>query len=344
MTRAANLAEAAGSGFAFRNRIINGAMQFWQRGTGPTLVHAGSVFVADRWGTNQYQQGRHQRAAVTSPPTGLNAKYALQVGSSTTTEVSTGTRMVASQMVESVNCQDLAGQKVTVSCWIKFSSATFNSVTNAGPSSAFGNFGLSIWFITSTTDAPSGSTSADSAASTYLYNGSLPTTWTQITLTATVPAGTNNLSVRCGFDYLGSTATADQNFYHITQVQLEAGSTATPFEFRQYGTELALCQRYYEQSPNLTTYINAATRIAFATNYLLGTQWIVPKRATPSVVLYSRIGTANKVSNISNGADVGSTVTPNNTSTVGFHIAVDTGALFTVGAGYEYNYIANAEL
>ena len=244
MTRAANLAEAAGSGFAFRNRIINGAMQFWQRGTGPTLVNAGSVFVADRWGTNQYQQGRHQRAAVTSPPTGLNAKYALQVGSSTTTEGSTGTRMVASQTVESVNCQDLAGQKVTVSCWVKFSSATFNSVTNTG-NSAFGNFGLSIWFITSTTDAPSGSTGADSVAATYLYNGSLPTTWTQMTFTATVPAGTNNLSVRCGFDYLGSTATADQNFYHITQVQLEAGSTATPFEFRQYGTELALCQRYF---------------------------------------------------------------------------------------------------
>lgn len=249
MTRAANLAEAAGSGFAFRNRIINGRFDIWQRGTSAVLISDANPFLADRWGANQFQQGRHQKVAVTSPPSGLNAKYALQVGSSTTAEASGGTRMVASQTIESVNCQDLAGQQVTFSFWVKFNSATFNSVANSG-NSAFGNFTSAIAFFTSTTDAASRTTGPDSSVLASLINGALPTTWTKVTLTATVPSGTNNILARVGFDYQGSTSSADQNFYHITQVQLEPGTIATPFEFRPYGAELALCQRYFQYDTN----------------------------------------------------------------------------------------------
>ena len=292
-----------------RNRIINGNFEFWQRGTSVTLVPNTLRWLADRWTAAGYQQGRHQRVSISSPPSGLSSRYALRVGSSTTAEAAGGTRMASRQKIESVNCYDLAGKKVTLSFWIKFSSATFSSVSNTGQS-AYGDFYYTLMYNTTTTDSDAGQDVAgDSSSFLGITNGSFPTTWTRYTLTATVPAGCNNISINFQFGYLGSTSSADTNFYDIAQVQLEEGSIATPFERRLYGTELSLCQRYFCKTFPMTTAPaqNAGTSGAVlqqssGSNNAFGTQFQwrfpVPMRVTPNITTYNPSAAANTFRNL----------------------------------------------
>jgi len=231
------------SNMAGRNRIINGNFEIWQRGnTSRTFGSAGN-YSADRWCRSGYQSAAHELVTISSPVVGMTSRYALKSSTVTTAEIAGGSRMQVSQKIESVNCYDLAGQNVTFSFWIRFSSATISSSTGA-----FGDFQSAIQYNTSTTDASAVSDLGDGTIGiNFIANGSLPTTWTKFSTTALVPASTKNLTVRFQFSNVGNTASAGSEWFEIAEVQLEAGSVATPFEHRQYGTELALCQRYYWQ-------------------------------------------------------------------------------------------------
>jgi hypothetical protein len=116
------------------------------------------------------------------------------------------------------------------------------------PTSALGDFRITVGSTSATADAAFATTdyTASGGTSTSIAQGSLPTTWTKITNTYTVPTNTNNIAVVVTFDGLPDAGTGD--WYEISQVQVEVGSTATPFEQRSIGTELALCERYYETS------------------------------------------------------------------------------------------------
>ena len=133
-------------------------------------------------------------------------------------------------------------------------------------------------------------------------------------------------------------------------MQLERGSIATPFEFRHIGTELLLCQRYYET----TSYPNSTTNHDITTTFVAtvlpggtsttGFKYLVAKRAVPTVTLYGRSNTAGKVTRVSDGADVSG-----GTSSVGNHgstgvWAVNMPSTQTVGAGIEIAWNASAEL
>jgi hypothetical protein len=83
------------------------------------------------------------------------------------------------------------------------------------------------------------------------------------------------------------------NVFYITGVQLEAGTTASPFEYRQYGTELALCQRYYQKLAGFTGVGGSATDLALSIPFTL------PMRSSPSVgqtgvLTVEDIGTADR--------------------------------------------------
>jgi hypothetical protein len=248
MTSAVTLAQSASAGntLNFKNRLINGDFEFWQRGTAQVFITAG-VYLADRWTCMGFQQARHQRVSVTSPVTGMTARFAMRVSSSPNSDNgSGGTRMDLSQKIENLNCYDLAGQTITYSYWIRFSSATFSSITNA-TQSAFGSFNSYIQSSTANTDAI---TSTDSIGTvngqSVIANGSLPTIWTKITRTETIPSNANNVSLRLQMQQLGSTTNPGDNWYEVTELQLELGSAATAMDHRPYPVELMLCQRYFQ--------------------------------------------------------------------------------------------------
>lgn len=277
-----------------KNFLINGGFDHFQRGTASQRIQAGQWW-ADRWTPGLFQVGRHQRVALGYVNSELNSPYALRVGSSNLTEDSNGTRMKAAQTIESSNSLPLAGKKVTLSYWVKFSSATFTSISNlaGGGNSSFSNFNPYIAYYTSTTDGATGSTFPDSSTGSPIVNGSLPTTWTKYTITGTVPTNAKNVGVVFEFGTLGSTTTSDALFYDIAQVQLEIGSVATTFSRAggSIGAELALCQRYYCKmggdsafgiiGPGIATNTNSA---AFIVNLP------VPMRVSPNITEYSTLG------------------------------------------------------
>jgi hypothetical protein len=254
----------SGSAMGMRNRIINGDMRIWQRGTS----FSGTVYAADRW---QCVYGTSPTIAQTSDvPTGY--QYALNFSGSGFTTIS--------QKIESLNCYGLSGQTVTISFWAKQPSGS-----NA--------LGIALYYPT----AVDNYTSTTIIASTTVTPTS---TWAQYTYTvSSLPANVLN-----GLQLAFNGANASSNFY-ITGVQLETGSVATPFERRLYGQELALCQRYYENSYDTGTAVatnigndsQSRHTIAVVSNskaWSIGTPYKVKKRTNPSVTLYNRAGTSGQ--------------------------------------------------
>jgi hypothetical protein len=269
-----------------RNVIINGDFKVWQRGTAVQSNAGQGAYAADRWcGAHQYQNSRTQRTSISSAPSGLLSQYALRSSSSTTAQVANGTRMRIAQKLESLNSYGLRGQQVTLSFWVRFSNATVSSINNSagGGSSAYGNFGYSIGSYTSTTDSATNTSAADSATTASITNGSLPTTWTKYTLTGTISSTANNVDVVFGFVSLGSTTSADTEWFELAQIQLEAGAVATPFEFEDYGVTLAKCQRYFQSYLNSRYDLysqRSGDEVKSAT-----LQFITTFRTTPTVTL-----------------------------------------------------------
>lgn len=213
-----------------RNRIINGAMQIWQRGTSNTGTPSTVCTTADRWAFYSPSSSMTSSQS-TSAPTGFQYSLKVQRPASAVTT----TAIYAYQVVESVNMLDMAGQTVTLSFWAK-AGANFSPVGNVF--TAVINTGT-----VADQGAASGLGGWTGAATPGVLNQTLTTTWTNYSVTCVIPANALELDVVFYYNPTG-TAGADDAFY-ITGVQLEVGSVATPFERRLYGQELALCQRYF---------------------------------------------------------------------------------------------------
>jgi hypothetical protein len=137
-------------------------------------------------------------------------------------------------------------------------------------------------------------------------------------------------------------------------VQLELGSIATPFERRQFGTELQYCQRYYQSSYPQGTAAgtadgNGINFVATGTNRLVGASSLaVIMRAAPNpVVIYDpgATNTTNQVRNQSNGAVAVTSPAFNSNTTYAFtRVITFSGTPFTAGQDYNFHYTAAAEL
>ena len=271
----ANLGNAYSDGaLSNRNLIINGAMQVWQRGTSRTYKQH-DYGTVDRFQPARYQEAAYERTTVSG--SGPDAQYALRVSSSSTSEAASGTRMAVGQMVESVNCQHLKGKQVTLSFWVKFSAATF---------SGYGDFEYQFLEYTAS-DPAFGTTTTNTTATSSVTNGSLPTSWTKYTKTITVDATTNTIAVRVQFNTAANTTNNSDLYYDITEVQLEVGDTATPFEHRSYGQELALCQRYYYRHADHSWFnanANIGTGFYYSSTEIMGiVSFPVSMRTQPSL-------------------------------------------------------------
>ncbi len=258
----------------FRNRIINGGFDIWQRGTSQTTSDYGS---SDRWKhlhTGSTKTASRQTFTLGQTDVPGNPKYYQRTVVSSV--AGSGNYVLMAQFIESV--YTFAGQQATLSFYAKADAAK-NIAIEFGQS--FGSGG-------------SPSASIDGISVTTI---ALTAAWTKYTVTLTLPSisgktlGSGNDFLRVYFWFeAGSTLDSRTNSlgqqsgtFDIAQVQLEPGSIATPFEFRPYGTELALCQRYYEVIPlNQIPALYKTAGTAF--RHLGRIAFKATKRTTPSTI------------------------------------------------------------
>jgi len=238
----------------FRNRIINGDMRIDQRKAGASVTpSSGSSYTLDRWKNYNSQASKlsfQQNAGSVTPPVG----FTNYLGATSLSAYSVGSsdEFDLYQLIEGYNIADLGwgtanAKTVTLSFWVRSSlTGTFGgSVQNSGGSRTY-PFSYTI-SAANTWEQKSVTISGDTSGTWLTTNG------VGISLLFSLGAGSSVVGTAgswTGTSAVGVTGqtqvvgTNGATFY-ITGVQLEVGSVATPFERRPYGTELALCQRYY---------------------------------------------------------------------------------------------------
>lgn len=215
----------------FRNKLINGDMRVNQRGAYGTTTNT-FQYTTDRWWVFSGTSTVGAPSYVSS--TGLTGfPFALRAQRQA---ANTGTAAVAvGQTIESTNVYALQGQTVTVSFWARagadYSSTakTLSVVINQGTGVDQGTLATinQTW---------------TNQANTNLGTAILTTSWQKFNYSYLVPVTATELALL--FLYTAAGTAGANDYFDITGVQLEIGSTVTPFETRPYGTELALCQRY----------------------------------------------------------------------------------------------------
>jgi hypothetical protein len=245
---------AYGGGFAFRNRIINGDMRIDQRNAGASYSVTAGVFgyvSLDRYRVNNSTDGAFTLQQSTTAPTGFSNSLIATV-TTTDTSIAAGQFAILQQNIEGFNVADLGfgtagASTITLSFWVRssitgtFTGALLNSATNR-------SYPFSYTINSANTFELKTITVVGDTTGTWLTNNGIGLT--VIFALACGSTFTGTAGSWAGATYLGATGqtnllgTNGATFY-ITGVQLEKGSTATSFDYRPYGQELALCQRYY---------------------------------------------------------------------------------------------------
>ena len=232
-----------------RNRIINGDMRIDQRngGAAHTIPNGGAArtYTVDRWGVYSFN------AAITGQrvqgATAGQYRYQLSGAAGCAT-------IEFAQRIEQLNSADLAGTTVTLSA--DFANSLLTTVN---------------WYAFYANSADNFSARTSIASGTFTVNSTVARYSTNIS----VPAAATT-----GIEIIFTVGAQTSGTWTIGNVQLEAGTVATPFERRSYGQELSLCQRYlpaykataadeaicYAQTPNASTYraifpFQVATRV-----------------------------------------------------------------------------------
>lgn len=224
-----NLGGAVAPVTAGKNAVINGAFDFWQRGTSFAASNSAYIYTADRWlfvggGFTTGKTLSRQASGLT----GFNYCARIQRDSGNTSTQPLYLHYTA----ETADSLRFAGQVVTLSFYAR-AGANYSGSNTLGLVVATGTGNdQSVQSFTGNTNV-------------YSSNYTISTTWQRFTATMTFGSTTTEF----GFYFIsGASGTAGAaDFCEIAGVQFEAGSQATPFARAggSIGGELALCQRYY---------------------------------------------------------------------------------------------------
>lgn len=239
-----------------RNVLVNGAMQFSQRGTSVSGISSGqSYYTADRWTPAISANGTWTCAVSADAPTGSGFRNSLRMTCNVSAATAASTYNYLSQRLEGQTLQHIkkgtsSAQPLTLQFWVKGSTtgtyvvALYDWDNTRSVGATYTISAADTWeqktvtFPADTTgvldndNAVSLDVTFILAAGTDRTSGTLNTTWASF-VTANYAAGqTVNL------------AGAASRYLAITGVQLEPGSQASPFEFVRYDDELRRCQRY----------------------------------------------------------------------------------------------------
>lgn len=267
----------ANSGYelGMRNRIINGRMDISQRGTTFAAI-ADGAYCLDRWVFGKSSAAVLTASQQADAPAGFSNSLRLAV-TTADASIAAGDYCVIRQRIEGYNVADLIGRDSTLSFWARSAKTGTHCValTNSGADRSYiAEYSIAAantWEFKTITVA-GGLITAGTwdftngrglSVQWVLAAGATLQTTAGVWQTGTFIATSNQ--VNC-LDTIG-------NVFSITGVQLEAGDVATPFDWRPYGDELALCQRYFESCGFIAT----ATSPPFTS-----IRYAVTKRATPN--------------------------------------------------------------
>jgi hypothetical protein len=301
-----------------RNVIINGAMQIAQRGTSVASITTTGYYTADRISTTVSSMGTWTQSVETDAPTGSGFRNSVKM-LCTTADASpaAGDLVSIHQYLEGQNVQQFlkgtaSAKQFSVSFWVK-SNVTgtyilelFDYNNTRQVSASYTVSASATWekktitFPADTTGAFTNNNGASLGCNFWLGAG---TTYTSGTLNTTWAANTNANRV------VGQTnlASAINNYWQVTGVQLEAGAVATPFEFEDYEVTLAKCQRYGYAVRQITADSALGSGFAFSsTGALIYISLPVTMRAAPTVTyttltalaVYNSVGIPQSTTNL----------------------------------------------
>ena len=290
MTLAVNIAQSGANNVSFRNRIINGAMVIDQRNAGAAVTPTTNVYSLDRWEFFVTQASKvtfQQNAGSVTPPAGFKNYLGFTVGASANVTVGSTDLFIIDQYIEGYNIADLGfgaagASTVSLSFWVRSSlTGTFGgSFTNSGNSRSYP---FTYTISTANTWEQKTITVAGDTSGTWLS-----TNGTGLGVRFSIGTGSTYLGTAGAWDgagYFGATGqtnlvTTNSATFYITGVQLEKGSTATSFDYRPYGTEFMLCQRYFQSRVGYNVMMSSR----YSTNLIFFSYALpVVMRTTPAV-------------------------------------------------------------
>jgi hypothetical protein len=255
----ASTQSTAATGFGFKNRLINSAMMIDQRNAGASVTITGTSvnqYVLDRFylrASSATGSKVSVQRSTTAPAGFVNSQLITSLSSYT---LGSSEHFGTTQAIEGFNIADLAwgtasASPITISFWVRSSlTGTFGGhITNSDSSNTY-VYSYTInaantWEYKTVTvsGATSGTWLSDNGVGLYLnFSVAAGSSLTR-------SAGSWGTFARSVTGQTSLVGTNGATFY-ITGVQLEKGSTATSFDYRPYGTELQLCQRYFAKLNN----------------------------------------------------------------------------------------------
>lgn len=326
----ASVQNTAATGFGFKNRLINGNMALAQRATSATVTAGTAVPTAstgypcvDRFFV--YSTGANVTAAQVAGSGAIQNRLQI-TGAASVTAVGVG------QRIEQRNSYDMAGSTATLS--VDLANSVLTTVTwtanYATTADTFGTIGTP--------------TKTQIATGTF----TVTSTVTNFSAQISIPAAATT-----GVEILFTVGAQTSGTFTVGNVQLEKGSTATSFDYRPYGTELALCQRYYSKSYELTTALAAATTTGMVGGALglatiggsMSSPFPVQMRTAPTMAFWDSAGTVSKVTGTTNGT----TMTNNLSSSPNGPFNISQNNFWITGNGLStyaifFHFAATAEL
>jgi hypothetical protein len=277
-----------------RNRLINGNMVIDQRNAGASVTPA-STYTLDRWqgvvSGNPSKYSVQQNAGSVTPPAGFT-NY-LGVTSLSAYTVGAGEIYLLAQRIEGFNVSDLDwgtanAKTVTLSFWVRSSlTGTFGGALRN--SAATRSYPFSYTITSANTWEQKSITIAGDTTGTWLTNNGIGVNvffglgvGSTNSGTAGAWAGSNFSSATGATSVVGTNGAT----FYITGVQLEVGTQATSFEYRQYGTELNLCQRYCRTLDAASATDRAQfSGVAFQNNVIIASYTFPTMRTAPTATI-----------------------------------------------------------